>query len=123
MAPGTRTPNARKISDDCAGLPRDLDTNLPGKAVARLRAVFCLPATCQTAAKYQTKEHRSKAFNACINGGFYAAKRRKSRPVEAHRAGTNLMHWLAGGFDEAQSLVTNMTACSAALAPASADAP
>jgi hypothetical protein len=35
--------------------------------------------------------------NACINGGFCAAKRRKSRPVEAHWAGTYLMHWL-GAF-------------------------
>src|SRR5690554_2116885 len=29
-------------------------------------------------------------YNACINGA------RLGRPVEAHRAGTNLMHWLCG---------------------------
>ena len=31
--------------------------------------------------------------SACINSGFYAAKRRKSRPVEGLRPGTNLVHW------------------------------
>jgi len=51
MAPGTRTPNARKLADVCAGLPRDQNTKLPAKAVAGLRAVFCLPATTQTAPK------------------------------------------------------------------------
>jgi hypothetical protein len=83
MAPGTRTPNGRKLTNECAGLPRDLSTELPAKTIARLRAVFCLPATTEIAAKHQAKEHRSQAFNACINGGFYVAKRRKSRPVEA----------------------------------------
>jgi hypothetical protein len=62
------------------------------------------------------------AINACINGGFYAAKRSKSRPVEGRRPGTHLMHWLAGGNDEDQSLANNSTACSAALAPTYADA-
>ena len=61
-------------------------------------------------------------YNACINGGFYAAKRSKSRPVEGRRPGTHLMHWLAGGNDEDQSLANNSTACSAALAPTYADA-
>ncbi|TKJ09353.1 hypothetical protein [Halomonas sp. 15WGF] len=54
----------RKLPDDYAGLPRDLNSKLRAEAVAKLRAVFCLPATCQAAVKHQTKEHRSKAFNA-----------------------------------------------------------
>jgi len=49
-------------------LPRDLNSKLRAEAVAKLRAVFCLPATCQAAVKHQTKEHRSKAFNARLCG-------------------------------------------------------
>jgi hypothetical protein len=43
MAPGTRTPNARILPDDYAGLPRDLNTELATETVAKLGAVF-LPA-------------------------------------------------------------------------------
>lgn len=65
-------------------MPRDLNSKLRAEAVAKLRAVFCLPATCQAAVKHQTKEHRSKAFNAKRTGGLYRAKRRKGRPSDAH---------------------------------------
>ena len=41
MAPGTRTPNGRKLTNECAGLPRDLSTELPAKTIARPAAVFC----------------------------------------------------------------------------------
>ncbi|KMQ74061.1 hypothetical protein Msub_10232 [Marinobacter subterrani] len=68
MAPETRTLNARKVPDDCSGLPRDLNTELPVKTVAQFRAVLCLRATTKTAAKHPTKEHRSKAFNAKLSG-------------------------------------------------------
>src|SRR5690554_4438667 len=54
----TRPPNERKLPDDYAGLPRDLNSKLRAEAVAKLRAVFCLPAICQAAVKHQTKEHR-----------------------------------------------------------------
>ncbi len=70
MAPGTRTPNVRKLPDDCAGLPRDLNTRLAAKTVARPKAVFCLLASPETAAKHQAKEHRSKAFNANSTRGY-----------------------------------------------------
>ena len=64
MAPGTRTPNARKPPDEYAGLPRDLNSRLAANTLARLKAVFCLPATTETAPKHQTQEHWSQAFNA-----------------------------------------------------------
>tara|TARA_B100000446_G_scaffold76312_1_gene72334 strand:+ start:614 stop:829 length:216 start_codon:yes stop_codon:yes gene_type:complete len=50
------------------GLPRDLYTRLPAKTVARLRVVFCLPATTETGAKHHTHEHDSQAFNALLAG-------------------------------------------------------
>src|SRR5690554_429947 len=58
IAPGTRPPNERKLPDDYAGLPRDLNSKLRAEAVAKLRADFYLPAICQAAVKHQTKEHR-----------------------------------------------------------------
>ncbi len=70
MAPGIRTPNGRKLTNECAGLSRDLSTELPAKTIARLRAVFCLPATAEIAAKHQTQEHWSQAFNARSMRGF-----------------------------------------------------
>tara|TARA_R110001592_G_scaffold357322_1_gene660215 strand:+ start:243 stop:548 length:306 start_codon:yes stop_codon:yes gene_type:complete len=70
------------LDDDVAGLGHDAKPK----------------TTTQFSAKAHAPNHqkitRALAYNACINGGFCAAKRRKSRPVEAHRAGTNLMHWL-----------------------------
>jgi len=83
MAPGTRTPNARKPPNEYAGLPRDLNSRLAANTLARLKAVFCLPATTQTAPKHQTKKHRSKAFNAERTGGLYRAERRKGHPSDA----------------------------------------
>ena len=41
MAPGTRTPNGRKLTNECAGLPRDLNTERAAKTAARPAAVFC----------------------------------------------------------------------------------
>jgi len=64
MAPGTRTPNGRKLHDEYAGLPSDLNTRLAAKTVARLKAVFSLRTATEARAKHQTNEHRSKAFNA-----------------------------------------------------------
>ena len=85
MAPGTRTPNGRKLHDEYAGLPRDLNTRLAAKIVTRLKAVFSLRTATEARAKHQTNEHRSKAFNAS----------HKRRPVKGVRwrpkAGTNLM--------------------------------
>ena len=57
-----------ETADVCAGLPRDLNAKLPAKTAARLRAVFCLLATTEAELKHQTKERRSKAFNAAHNG-------------------------------------------------------
>ena len=68
MAPGARTPDGRKLHDEYAGLPSDLNTRLAAKTVARLKAVFRLQATTKTAPKHQTNEHRSKAFNAKLSG-------------------------------------------------------
>ena len=59
---GTRTPNSRKVTGICAGLPRDLNSRLAANTLARLKAVFCLPAPTEIAAKHQAKEHRSKAY-------------------------------------------------------------
>ncbi|WP_156182713.1 hypothetical protein [Marinobacter subterrani] len=44
-----------KLPDDYAGLPHDLNNKLPAKTGARLRAVFCLPATTETAPEHNTK--------------------------------------------------------------------
>ncbi len=63
MALGTRTPYAQMMHGIYAGLPRNLNSRLAANTLARLKAVFCLPATTQTAPKHQTKKHRSKAFN------------------------------------------------------------
>ena len=93
MAPGTRTPNARKPPNEYAGLPRDLNSRLAANTLARLKAVFCLPATTQTAPKHQTKKHRSKAFNAEVTGA--AAKRREPK---AHAFGVRLTDWLRAGY-------------------------
>jgi len=65
MAPRTRTPNRRKLHDEYAGLPSDLNTRLAAKTVARLKAVFRLRTATEARAKHQTNEHRSKAFNDC----------------------------------------------------------
>ncbi|MCD1630797.1 hypothetical protein [Marinobacter shengliensis] len=54
-----------EVPGECAGLTRDLNARLVDKIVAELRAIFCLQATTRAAAKHQTQEHRSKAFNAC----------------------------------------------------------
>ena len=83
MAPGTRTPNGRKLTNECAGLPRDLSTELPAKTIARLRAVFCLPATAEIAAKHQTQEHWSQAFNAEVTGAGASAEGTKSATLLA----------------------------------------
>jgi hypothetical protein len=95
MALGTRALNERELTNVYAGLPRDRNTELATKTVTELRAVFCPQASTETAPKHETQERRSQAFNASINGDLYVAKRRKGRPVEAHRAGTNLMRLLA----------------------------
>ena len=63
MALGTRAPNEPKQTDVYAELPRDLDTELTAKTVAKLRAVFGLQATTETAPKHQNQERRSQAFN------------------------------------------------------------
>jgi len=55
MALGTRTLYVWKLPDDYAGLPHDLNNKLPAKTGARLRAVFCLPATTETAPEHNTK--------------------------------------------------------------------
>ena len=87
MAPGTRTPNARKPPNEYAGLPRDLNSRLAANTLARLKAVFCLPATTEIAAKHQAKEHRSQAFNAEHSGDLGVATKepRKGRPAAAGR--------------------------------------
>ena len=41
MAPGTRAPNARNMLAECAGLPRDLNTERAAKTAARPATVFC----------------------------------------------------------------------------------
>ncbi len=83
MAPGIRTPNGRKLTNECAGLSRDLSTELPAKTIARLRAVFCLPATAEIAAKHQTQEHWSQAFNAEVTGAGASAEGTKSATLLA----------------------------------------
>jgi len=95
---GTRTPNSRKVTGICAGLPRDLNSRLAANTLARLKAVFCLPAPTEIAAKHQAKEHRSKAFNA-------ENKRRPDRAVRWRpKAGTNLIDLLSGWTFTTQSI-------------------
>jgi hypothetical protein len=69
MAPGTRTPNGQTLPDKLAGWPRDRNTRLAAKTVAKVRAVFSLRTATEARAKHQTNEHRSKAFNAKLSGG------------------------------------------------------
>ena len=87
MAPGTRTPNARKLPDEYAGLPRDLNSRLAANTLARLKAVFCLPAPTEIAAKHQAKEHLSQAFNAELSGALVmeAKPQCKGRPAAIGR--------------------------------------
>jgi len=54
--------------DKLAGWPRDRNTRLAAKTVARLKAVFSLRTATEARAKHQTNEHRSKAFNAELSG-------------------------------------------------------
>jgi len=56
MAPGTRTPNGRTLPDKLAGWPRDRNTGLATKTVARLKAVFSLRPATEARAKRQTNE-------------------------------------------------------------------
>ena len=77
MALGTRTLNKRKQPDVYAGWPRDLNSRLAANTLARLKAVFCLPATTETAPKHQTQEHWSQAFNAKVTGA--GAQRREPK--------------------------------------------
>ena len=83
MAPGTRTPNGRKLTNECAGLPRDLNSRLAANILARLKAVFCLPAPTEIAAKHQAKEHRSQAFNAAHNGALTRASGGRRPRIDA----------------------------------------
>ena len=70
MALGTRALNGRKLIDVYAGLPRDLNTRLPIKTFAKLRAVFCPKVTTNTAPQHRTQERRSQAFNAELSGAL-----------------------------------------------------
>ena len=83
MAPGTRTPNGRKLHDEYAGLPSDLNTRLAAKTVARLKVVFSLQATPKARAKHQINEHRSKAFNTEVTGAGAPAEGTKSATLLA----------------------------------------
>ena len=83
MAPGTRTPNGRKLPKECAGLPRDQNTRLAAKTVANLKAVFRLRKATEARAKHQTNEHRSKAFNAEVTGAGAQAEGTKSATLLA----------------------------------------
>ena len=83
MAPGTRTPNGRKLTNECARWPRDLNTRLADKTDTRLRAVFRPQATTEIAAKHQAKEHRSQAFNAAHNGALTRASGGRRPRIDA----------------------------------------
>ena len=83
MALGTRTPYAQMMHGIYAGLPRDLNSRLAANTLARLKAVFCLPAPTEIAAKHQAKEHRSQAFNAEVTGAGASAEGTKSATLLA----------------------------------------
>ena len=91
MAPGTRTLNGRKLPGGYAGLLRDQNIELPIFTAEQLKAVFCLPATGGAEGKDQTKEHRSKAFNAVVQRCPCSAAKRASGggPSGPERTGTN----------------------------------
>ena len=55
MAPGTRKPNWRKLPYIYAGLPRNLNTELPSKTHDRLAAVFCPKPTAKPRSNTQPK--------------------------------------------------------------------
>jgi len=65
---------ASRLDNDVAGLGHDAKQK----------------TTTQFTAKAHAPNHQittaALAYNACVNGGFYAAKRRKSRPVEGRQA-------------------------------------
>ena len=83
MALGTRTPYAQMMHGIYAGLPRNLNSRLAANTLARLKAVFCLPAPTEIAAKHQAKEHRSQAFNAEVTGAGASAEGTKSATLLA----------------------------------------
>ena len=83
MALGNRALNERKLTDVYAGLPRNLNTELAAKTVARLKVVFSLQATPKARAKHQINEHRSKAFNTEVTGAGAPAEGTKSATLLA----------------------------------------
>ena len=75
MAPGTRTPNERKLTNECAGLPRDLNTERAAKTLAEPGGCLLARPNTGTDTKHQTQEHWSQAFNASRNRLPKAAER------------------------------------------------
>ena len=103
MAPGTRTPNGRTLLDNLAGWPRDRNTRLAAKTVARVRTVFSLQTATEARAKHQTNGHRSKAFNAERSGALTRAfggrppagnvLERLVKWQDIHHPKSRLAHW------------------------------
>ncbi|MFL1454295.1 hypothetical protein ACJO5Y_07590 [Marinobacter sp. GN3S48] len=54
------------FASEYAGFPRNLNTGLAAKTVAKLKVVLSLRPNTEAAAYHQTKDHRSQAFNICI---------------------------------------------------------
>ncbi len=80
MAPGTRTPNARKLPDEYAGLPRDLNTERAAKTAARPPAVFCP----KTAAKPRPNTAPKNTTARPLTPAFAAGLERSGKPVRQH---------------------------------------
>ena len=87
MAPGTRTPNERKLTNECAGLPRDLNTERAAKTLAEPGGCLLARPNTGTDTKHRAQEHDSQAFNAEHSGDLGVATKepRKGRPAATGR--------------------------------------
>ena len=95
MAPGTRTPNGRKLTNECAGLPRDLNTGIAAKTLAEPGGCLLARPNTGTDTKHQTQKHWSQAFNAEHSGDLGVATKepRKGRPAATGRELLRLVNW------------------------------
>ena len=79
IAPGTRTPNWRKLPYIYSGLPRNLNTELPGKTDDQLAAVFCPKPTAKLRSNTKPKSDEARHLTPVVMGANGA--KRSWRPV------------------------------------------
>ena len=83
MAPGTRTPNGRKLTNECAGLPRDLSTGIATKTVAEPGAVYLRGQTPEPTPNTAPKNTTARPLTPAVTGA--GAQRREPKAVRFWR--------------------------------------